>query len=633
MADMGSRPATPRTPVRMVQVNFDPPHVLTSVPGIGPKLAKAIVNLRENAGNVYPESLGILMRRPLDEEVMQMLDFRPNPRLFAITLDEDEEDMGRLYTGELVPHGGWGLGAPRNRPDARERAALTAEINTLEESISELQSQLQNWSQPLVQRSLPIPVQHQLAGPDQISTPSPSSRPRPFLSLQTLSQTPIPRYLSHTPAGRREQKLPWGRADSEAGLRWRSPVAYKTEEPSPTYPSRMHQGAFGGKIETSLPQATLMKALQELPNPPTTSTPYFIYPNHGSVLSNQVPINQPVYNQPANPVPNQPVQNQPAYQVPNNQPSMYNQPATLVPINQPVQNQPAYQVPNNQPSMYNQPATLVPINQPVQNQPANPVPINPPSLPNQQATLALINPPVIPSLPIALLPATTPNPATRDVITRIPKTLQFDGRSNWPVFRGKFERYANLHQWSDDECADGLVWCLVGKAADFYAVLTDGRKTVPYKELLHRLEERFDAKELPATAQGRFQAISQGVGESLDEWSDRVLTLATKAFRDLPQVYATEQAVAKFCHGLQDRETGRQFHLTVLGQVEQMVGNEQAPFQGTLQTKDTIPNVRGCLMEVEVAEGGIKGLTPTEGASEGEGIILSSIEGIPTSRR
>ncbi|KAH3779521.1 hypothetical protein DPMN_157324 [Dreissena polymorpha] len=318
MADMGSRPATPRTPVshRMVQVNFDPPHILTSVPGIGPKLAKAIVNLRENARNVYPESLGILMRRPLDEEVMQMLDFRPNPRLFAITLDEDEEDMGRLYTGVLVPHGGWGLGAPRNRPDARERAALAAEINTLEESISELQSQLQNWSQPLFQRSLPIHVQHQLAGPDQISTPSPSSRPRPFLSLQTLSHTPIPRYLSHTPAGRRKQKLPWGRTDSEAGLRWRSPVAYKTEEPSPTYPSRVHQGAFGGKIETSLPQATLMKALQELPNPPTTSTPYFIFPNNGSVLSNQVPINQPVQNQPAN-------------LVPINQPSMYNQPATL----------------------------------------------------------------------------------------------------------------------------------------------------------------------------------------------------------------------------------------------------------------------------------------------------------------
>ncbi|KAH3892262.1 hypothetical protein DPMN_016377 [Dreissena polymorpha] len=272
-----------------------------------------------------------------------------------------------------------------------------------------------------------------------------------------------------------------------------------------------------------------------------------------------------MYNQPATLVPiNQPVQNQPANQVPINQPSMYNQPATLVPINHPVQNQPANQVPINQPSMYNQPATLVPINHPVQNQPANPVPINQPSIPNQQATLACINQPVIPSLPVALPPATTPNPATpsyRDVITRIPKTLHFDGRINWPVFRGKFERYAKLHKWSDDERADGLVWCLVGKAADFYAVLTEGSETVSYKELLHRLEERFDAKELPANAQGRFQAISQAVGESLDEWSDRVLTLATKAFRDLPQVYATKQAVAEFWHGLQDRETGRQFSM------------------------------------------------------------------------
>ncbi|KAH3804437.1 hypothetical protein DPMN_132722 [Dreissena polymorpha] len=89
MADMGSRPATPRTPVshRKVQVNFDSPHILTSILGIGPKLAKAIVNLRENAVNRYPESLGILMQRPLNEEAMQMLDFCPNLRLFAITLE------------------------------------------------------------------------------------------------------------------------------------------------------------------------------------------------------------------------------------------------------------------------------------------------------------------------------------------------------------------------------------------------------------------------------------------------------------------------------------------------------------------------------------------------------------------
>ncbi|KAH3801439.1 hypothetical protein DPMN_155089 [Dreissena polymorpha] len=143
---------------------------------------------------------------------------------------------------------------------------------------------------------------------------------------------------------------------------------------------------------------------------------------------------------------------------------MHNQPATLAPINQPsIDNHPANLAPVNQLSIPNQSATLVPINQPV--------------IPNQPATQTLINQPVIPNFAVALPLATTQNPATpsnRDVITKIPKNLQFDGHSNWPVFRGKFERYAKLHKWSDDESADGLAWCLMGKAEYFYAVLTEG---------------------------------------------------------------------------------------------------------------------------------------------------------------
>ncbi|KAH3785845.1 hypothetical protein DPMN_163940 [Dreissena polymorpha] len=97
----------------------------------------------------------------------------------------------------------------------------------------------------------------------------------------------------------------------------------------------------------------------------------------------------------------------------------------------------------------------------------------------------------------------------------------------------------------------------MGKAADFYAVLTEGRENVPYKELMHRLDGRFGARELPATAQGRLQVAQQEVGESLEDWSDHVLTLLV-AFPNLPQTYATEQAVAKFCHGLHHSEAGWQ---------------------------------------------------------------------------
>ncbi|KAH3885760.1 hypothetical protein DPMN_009758 [Dreissena polymorpha] len=80
---------------------------------------------------------------------------------------------------------------------------------------------------------------------------------------------------------------------------------------------------------------------------------------------------------------------------------------------------------------------------------------------------------------------------------------------------------------------------------------------------MQRLEERFGAKELLATAQGRLQVAHQAPGKSLEDWSDRVLTLATKAFRDLPSKYATEQAVAKFCQGLSDKETGKHVSLQV----------------------------------------------------------------------
>ncbi|KAH3801818.1 hypothetical protein DPMN_155480 [Dreissena polymorpha] len=158
-------------------------------------------------------------------------------------------------------------------------------------------------------------------------------------------------------------------------------------------------------------------------------------------------------------------------------------------------------------------------------------------------------------------PSIPPTQKDRDVLTKLPKSLLYDGQSNWFVFQSKFERYARVQDWSDAECADFLGWCLTGKAVDFYALLTEGRGTVPYAELMQRLQERFGARELTATAQGCFHVAHQEVGESLDNWSDRALKLATAAFRDLPYAYAAEQAVTKFCHCLIDEEAGKHVSL------------------------------------------------------------------------
>ncbi|KAH3893596.1 hypothetical protein DPMN_017744 [Dreissena polymorpha] len=77
---------------------------------------------------------------------------------------------------------------------------------------------------------------------------------------------------------------------------------------------------------------------------------------------------------------------------------------------------------------------------------------------------------------------------------------------------------------------------------------------------MQRLQERFGARELPVTAQG-FHVFHQEEGESLDDWSNRALTLATTAFRDLRYAYAAEQAVTKFCQGLLDKEAGKHVSL------------------------------------------------------------------------
>ena len=42
--------------------------------------------------------------------------------------------------------------------------------------------------------------------------------------------------------------------------------------------------------------------------------------------------------------------------------------------------------------------------------------------------------------------------------------------------------------------------------------------------------------------------------ERLEDWADRIMTLATRAFKDLPEQYSNSQAVVRFCQGLTDKE-------------------------------------------------------------------------------
>jgi len=147
-------------------------------------------------------------------------------------------------------------------------------------------------------------------------------------------------------------------------------------------------------------------------------------------------------------------------------------------------------------------------------------------------------------------------PRGRGKSVNLPQSLKVDGKSNWKAFYVKFSRYAEVSEWTEGECRQQLCWCLDGKAREYYALAVEWNQDMPYKDLISKLEKRFGLRELPETAQVQFSNARQTLEELLEDWTDRVLSLATRAFRELPKHHMYQQVVVKFCQGSADKEAG-----------------------------------------------------------------------------
>ena len=62
----------------------------------------------------------------------------------------------------------------------------------------------------------------------------------------------------------------------------------------------------------------------------------------------------------------------------------------------------------------------------------------------------------------------------------LPKNLVFDEKTNWTLFKQKFESYATAAGWTDEKETDMLIWGLKGKAVDFYALLCNMNEELSY---------------------------------------------------------------------------------------------------------------------------------------------------------
>ena len=138
-----------------------------------------------------------------------------------------------------------------------------------------------------------------------------------------------------------------------------------------------------------------------------------------------------------------------------------------------------------------------------------------------------------------------------------PKALRFDGKTNWLSFKKKFDSYRKVMRWSEEESKDYLMWSLEGKALDFLTITKIDLEKYSFRRIMKKLETRFGVKELTETSKAKFRQAFQKQDESLEDWADRVMTLATPAFIDLPEDHLKKEAIARFCQGCTDKEAAK----------------------------------------------------------------------------
>uniref|UniRef100_K1R5Z5 Uncharacterized protein n=1 Tax=Magallana gigas TaxID=29159 RepID=K1R5Z5_MAGGI len=89
--------------------------------------------------------------------------------------------------------------------------------------------------------------------------------------------------------------------------------------------------------------------------------------------------------------------------------------------------------------------------------------------------------------------------------------------------------YAEMHGLLEHEKRAHLCWSMTGSAARFCLGRVRRNKEISYDELIQCMEKRFNLRKLTETVRLQFQSARQAPGD-LDEWAERILSLADKAF-------------------------------------------------------------------------------------------------------
>ncbi len=139
-----------------------------------------------------------------------------------------------------------------------------------------------------------------------------------------------------------------------------------------------------------------------------------------------------------------------------------------------------------------------------------------------------------------------------------PKLGWFSGNAGEQIesFLFQFGRTANRRQWSADHSACRLLDLLGGRALEFVKRLPE-TALHDYEQLAEHLRLRFSFKMNPRTARKELSAVKQTEGESLEEFSQKVGTLALDGYTTMDPQSLNELSVEAFLRGVSDKFSAR----------------------------------------------------------------------------
>ena len=133
----------------------------------------------------------------------------------------------------------------------------------------------------------------------------------------------------------------------------------------------------------------------------------------------------------------------------------------------------------------------------------------------------------------------------------MPSPKRYDGTTDFASYEVQFTIYANRVGWTPAERLQMFAMLVEDKALDYYVSNEPRHRGYGnIEEAFNKFRARFSRTELPQSLRGEFHQLRQKPEESIDDWADRVQSVASNAFVGMADDFLTEETVRRFSQGL-----------------------------------------------------------------------------------